>query len=87
MAEQEIGVVTHYYGKIGVAAIEITDGSLAVGDTIHILGHTSDWEQSVDSIQLEHEQIEEATVGMAVGIRVDDHAREHDKVFKVVADD
>ena len=84
MAEEEIGTVTHYYGNIGVAGIHLDSGALRVGDTIHILGHTSDFTQSVDSIQLDHEAVEEATVGQDVGVKVVEHAREHDKVLRVV---
>ena len=47
MPEQKIGVVTHYFGKLGVAAIELTEGKLQVGDTIHVKGHTSDFTQTV----------------------------------------
>jgi putative protease len=83
--EQRIGVVTHYFGKIGVAAIQITDGELRVGDTIHVKGHTSDFTQAVDSMQLEHDAVESAGVGESVGVKVIEHAREHDEVFKVVA--
>lgn len=82
MAESEIGRVTHYFGKIGVAAIEITSGALHVGDTIHIKGHTSDFSQPVDSMQIDGRDVEEATVGQSVGIRVAEHAREHDLVYK-----
>jgi len=84
MAEQEIGVITHYYGNIGVAGIEVTDGTLRVGDKIHVVGHTSDFEETVGSIQLEHESIEEATPGMSVGVNIVERAREHDKVFKII---
>ena len=85
MAEQEIGFVTHYFGKVGVAAIEITAGELKVGDTIHIKGHTSDFKEHVDSMQVDHESVEVARVGDSVGIKVSEHAREHDKVFKVTS--
>ena len=50
MAEEEIGVVEHYFDKIGVGAIEITQGELVVGDTIHIKGHTSDFTMTVESL-------------------------------------
>jgi putative protease len=83
MPETEIGKVTHYFGKIGVAAIEITQGKLTVGDTIHIKGHTSDFTQTVDSMQIEGDSVPEATVGQAVGIKVAEHAREHDTVYRV----
>jgi len=83
MAEEEIGKVTHYFSKVQVAAIEITAGSLRVGDTIRIKGHTSDFTQTVDSIQIEHDSVEEATPGQTVGIKVVEHARVHDAVLKV----
>ncbi len=86
MPEQKIGVVTHYFGKLGVAAIELTEGKLQVGDTIHVKGHTSDFTQTVDSMQLEHDTVESATAGENVGIKVVEHAREHDEVFVVTPD-
>ena len=83
MAEEQIGVVTHYFGQIGVAAIEITAGKLSVGDSIHVKGHTADFTTAVDSMQIEHERVETAGVGDVVGLRVPDKAHEHDKVFRV----
>ena len=83
MAEQRIGIVIHYYGKIGVAGLSITDGELRVGDTIHIKGHTSDFIQSVDSIQIENEAVEVARPGEEIGVRVTETVRVHDEVFKV----
>ena len=83
MAEVEIGRITHYFGKIGVAAIEITSGELKVGDTIHIKGPTSDFAQPVDSMQVEHESVEAAKPGDTVGLKVKDHARVTDSVFLV----
>lgn len=83
MAEVEIGRISHYYGKIGVAAIELDKGGLAVGDTIHIKGHTTDLTEAVDSMQIEHESVQEAAQGQAIGVRVSDHVREHDVVYKV----
>ena len=83
MAETEIGKISHYFSKIGVAAIEITSGSLSVGDTIHVKGHTTDFTQTVDSIQLDNQAVPTATVGQPVAIKVKDHARPHDAVYKV----
>ena len=83
MAEEKIGVVTHYFGKIGVAAVRITSGELRAGDTIHIVGHTSDFTQRVDSMQVEHETVKIARPGDTVGMKTAEHAREHDEVFKV----
>ncbi len=83
MSEQEIGVVTHYFGHINVMAVTLT-GELAVGDTIHVKGHTSDFTTPVKSMQVEHESVEKAGPGNQIGIKVPEHAREHDKVYKVV---
>jgi hypothetical protein len=84
MAEIEIGKVTHYFSKIGVMAITITQDKLCVGDTIHVKGHTTDLTQKVDSMQIDNNQVAEAGVGQSVGMRVAQHTREHDQVFKVV---
>jgi putative protease len=86
MAEQKIGVVIHYWSKIGVAGIHITAGKLQVGDTIHVKGHTSDFIQQVESIQKESAAVEVAGPGDDVGIKVVEHAREHDEVFRVLPD-
>ena len=83
MAEEEIGRVTHYFSHIQVAAIEITKGSMCVGDTIRIKCHTSDFTLTVDSMQIDNQAVEEATVGQNVGIKVPEHSREHDVVYKV----
>ena len=84
MAEIEIGKVTHYFGKIGVAGIELTQDSLSVGETVHIKGHTSDFRQQVKSMQIDGQPVSEATIGQSVGFEVVEQAREHDKVFKVI---
>jgi hypothetical protein len=84
MAEIEIGKVSHYFSKIGVAAIEITHDKISVGDTLHFKGHTSDFTQKIDSMQIDNEQVSEAGVGKSVGMRVAQHARQHDQVYKVV---
>jgi translation elongation factor EF-1alpha len=86
MSEQLVGVVTHYFGKAQVAAIKITEGELQVGDTVHFVGHTSDFTQKLDSIQIDRAPVQTAKVGDEVGVRVVEHAREHDEVYKVVAD-
>lgn len=80
--EQEVGKISHYYDKAGVGIIELTD-VLKVGDTIHIKGHTTDFTQQVASLQIEHQNIEEAKAGDSVGIKVDQLVREHDLVYKV----
>ena len=84
MPEEEIGKVASYFSKIGVAAIDITKGVLKAGDTIHIKGHTTDIEQTVDSIQIEHQSVPEAKPGDSIGIKVKDGVRDHDIVYKVL---
>jgi len=82
--EKRIGVVTHYFGKITVAIIKIEEEGLKIGDTIHLKGHTSDFTQKVESMELEHKVVQEAKVGDSIGIKVSEHAREGDVVYKVV---
>jgi putative protease len=84
MSEVEIGVIQHYFDKIGVGAIEITEGELLVGDTIHIKGHTTDFTTTIDSMQIEHNTVEKAKKGDAIGIKLAERVRQHDKVFKVI---
>lgn len=85
MPEELVGAVSHYFGKPGVAGIELT-AQLRVGDTIHVLGHTSDFTQLIDSIQVEHESVDTATAGDSIGVKVAERVREHDQVFVVTAD-
>jgi translation initiation factor IF-2 len=80
--EQKLGLVTHYFGHLQVAAIELTDGELKTGDTIHIKGKTSDFTQRVESMQVEHKSVEKAAKGQVVGLRVEDYVRVHDTVYK-----
>ena len=84
MVEEEIGKDTRYFGKLGVAGIEITHGTLRVGDTIHVHGHTSDFTETIDSMQIDNQSVEEATIGQVIGLTVPEHARVHDIVFKVI---
>jgi putative protease len=85
MAEHPVGTVTHYYSKLEVAGIELS-GELKLGDTVHILGHTSDFTQTVNSIQIEHETVESAKAGDPIAIKVDERARVHDQVLLVTSD-
>ncbi len=81
--EEEIGKVTHYFSKINVGVLELTKGELRVGDTIHLKGHTTDFYQKVESMQIEHQPVESAKAGDSLGIKVEGPVREHDLVFKV----
>lgn len=82
--EQKIGRVIHYYSHLGVAVVRVERGNLGVGDTIHIQGHTSNFRQRVESMEVEHDKIPRAAAGQEFGLKVIEHAREHDLVFKVV---
>ena len=83
MAEEKVGAVTHYFTKLQVATIRLTDGSLRVGDTIHFHGHTTDLIQKIASMEVEHQSIEVANVGNEIGMKVIAHVREHDEVLRV----
>lgn len=78
-----IGIVTHYFTHLGVAIVQLESGSLYQGDTVHIKGHTSDFRQRIDSMELDHVHVNTAYAGQSVGLRVSEHAREHDVVYKV----
>ena len=80
---ERIGVVTHYYGHLSVAVVKLESATLRVGDTIHIRGHTSDFSQRVESLQVGHAQVNEVGANDDFGLKVIEHAREHDVVYKV----
>ena len=86
MVEEKVGVVEHFFTKISVAAIKITDGELKVGDTIHIVGATTDFKQKVESMQINKQPVEIAKPGDEVGIKVIDRVRENDVVYKIVGE-
>lgn len=81
--EERVGIVTHYYTHLSVAVVRIESGALRVGDTIHIKGHTSDFTQKVESMEVDRVHVDEAKAGQSFGLRVKEHAREHDVVFRV----
>ncbi len=83
-SEQRIGVVTHYYSHLSVAAMQLEPGAtLRVGDVIHISGHTTDFTQRVESLEVDHAAVSEVGPKDDFGLKVIDHAREHDVVFKL----
>ena len=84
MKEQEIGYVSKFFGKISVAAIEITAGKLTIGDTIHIKGHTTDINAKIISMQVDHQAVDSVKKNDNIGVKVDGKARRRDKVFKLV---
>lgn len=82
MAEKKIGEITHFYTNIGVGIIKLSD-KLKVGQTVRIMGATTDFEQEIDEMQYNHESIEEGEAGQEVGVKVKDKVREGDEVHLV----
>jgi len=82
MPEKKIGIITHFYGNINVAVLKL-EGTLKVGDEIHIVGHGADFTQTVGSMQVEHEQIKKAKKGDDVGMKVDEKVKPGTEVFLV----
>jgi hypothetical protein len=81
--EKRIGVVTHYYSHLSVATLRLESGTLRVGDTIHIHGHTTDFSQRVESLEVNHSPATEVGPNDDFGLKVVGHVREHDVVYKV----
>ncbi|MFQ5757100.1 MAG: hypothetical protein ACE5H7_13560 [Acidiferrobacterales bacterium] len=81
--EERVGVVTHYFTHLGVAVVKLETGILREGDTVHIKGHTSDFIQRVGSMEVEHIHVSETRAGQSFGLKVREHAREHDVVYRV----
>jgi len=81
--EEEVGEVAHYFPKISVAVIALK-APLAVGDKIAIRGVTTNFQQAVGSMQIEHENVTKAKAGQSIGLKVEQRVREKDRVFKVL---
>ena len=84
MAEEgkPIGKVSHYFNNIGVAVIELAD-TLKTGETIRIVGGETDFEQTVDSMEVDHKKVDKAKKGEGVGLKVSQKVREGYKVYKI----
>jgi len=82
MVEKEIGKVSSYFSKVGVAAIKLS-GKLKIGDKVHIKGHTTDFEVPIDSIQIERKDVKSTKKGDHIGIKVPEKVRPNDTVFLV----
>ena len=83
MGDIKVGVVKNYFAKPSVAAIEVTQGELQIGDVVWFKGHTTDFKQEVSSIQEEKQTIDKAVKGQLIGIQVKERVRENDLVYKV----
>ena len=84
MKETEVGFVDNYFNKIGVAVIKITSGSLYIGDTVRFLGNTTDFEQKIESMQVDHKAVEKVSKGKMAGLKTNDRVRVFDKVLKMI---
>ncbi len=83
MPEQKVGEVMKFFTKPSVAAIKITEGELKIGDRIKFKGHTTDFEDQIQSMQIENQAVDKAGPGQMIGIKVKDRVREKDLVYKV----
>lgn len=81
--EKYVGKVTHYYTRIGVAVLELEEG-LTVGDTVHICGHTTDFSQRVESMEVEHRKLQAVGAGADVALKVEERVRSGDKIYKEI---
>jgi putative protease len=81
--EEKVGTVSDYFAKVGVAVVHLTDGALQVGDQIRISGHTTDFTQTVESLQWEHQAIECGEQGSDVALKVRERVRQHDQVLRI----
>lgn len=82
MTGKRVGIVTHYFDHLSVAVLALTDG-IRVGDTLHFLGHSTDFKQEMTSIQIEHKAVDTAKPGEDVAVKVIQRVHPNDAVFKV----
>src|SRR2546428_1149205 len=83
LERKKVGEVFHFYGKIGVAAIRLTEDGIAIGDTVQIQGPSTNLEQTVETLQIEHATVSRADPGQEVGMKVRERVREKDFVYKL----
>jgi putative protease len=82
--EEKVGKVQKFFVKPSVAAVEVTAGVLKVGDRVHFKGHTTDFEETITSMEVDNQPVDEASPGDLLGIKVKERVREHDSVYKIV---
>jgi translation elongation factor EF-1alpha len=85
MMEHQIGYITHFYDRISVAVLALTD-TLNIGDQVHITGHSTDFTQDVTSMEIEHEKVTSVGPGDEVALKVIEPAKKGDKIFKITPD-
>lgn len=82
--EKSVGIVIQYFAKPEVAAIQLTEGEIKVGDMLRFKGTTTNFEQKIESMQIDRVPVQSAKAGQSVGIKVKERVRQHDKVFVVI---
>lgn len=82
--EKKVGKVFAYFAKIGVAAINVTDDEIAIGEKLHFKGATTDFEEEVESMQIDKKEVDHVEAGKSVGIKVKEKVRPNDEVYKVL---
>jgi len=80
---QLVGKVKRYFGKIGVAVIDVVSGEIRIGDVIRIKNSEDQFDQTVDSMQVDHEEVQVASAGQSVGLKVNASVNEGDEVYKM----
>jgi U32 family peptidase len=83
MPEEQVAVIVKFFSKPSVAALQITNGIIKVGDVLRYKGHTTDFTEEVKTMEIDNQVVEEAKEGELVGIKVKERVRENDKVFKI----
>lgn len=86
MTEKKIGEVVKFFAKPSVAAVHITDGELQVGDSIKFSGHTTEFTDVIQSMEVDNKPVQKAIAGQSIGLKVSDRVRQGDEVFKVIPD-
>ena len=84
MPEEQVAVIVKFFAKPSVAALEVTNGNIKIGDVLKYKGHTTDFTEEITSMEIDNQPAEEARVGDLVGVKVKERVRENDKVYKVV---
>jgi len=84
MPEEQVAVIVKFFAKPSVAALEVTNGIIKVGDVLRYKGHTTDFTEEITSMEIDNQAVVEAKVGDLIGVKVKERVRENDKVYKVV---
>jgi len=86
MTEKKIGEVLKFFAKPSVAAVHLTEGELMIGDSIKFSGHTTEFTEVVQSMEVDNKPVQKAVAGDSIGLKVSDRVRPGDEVFKVIPD-